>query len=455
MPDIEIATDGMTGSVIAGRYRVTGLLGRGGMAAVYRAEDESLGRTVAVKVFAAGGAEAESLKREASEIRLLATMNHHALVTLFDASVDSVDGAERAFLVMELVDGPTLQQRLGDGPLASREVAITAVDLAEALHVVHDRGVVHRDIKPGNILLSPALSADREYRAKLADFGIAYLIDSTRLTTPGTLVGTAAYLSPEQANGSAPGPACDVYSLGLVLLEALTGERAFPGSLIESLTARLMRSPEIPGSLGYEWKSLLSRMTARNPEERPTPIEVADAARAIYAATFSTDAPPSAATRAIVVADLDSTVAMPALSGADSTSAMDATVAMDAPAAMDATAAMDSTAAMLAARSVAPTATAAAARFDDASATAVLSTVGGAPGAAAAAAASSVDPGQAARARRRRMIILAAVLLLAVAAALVVWSLLSGSPPPAAPDMPELGDPLGGHLDDLMESVTP
>ena len=89
-----------------------------------------------------------------------------------------------------------------------------AADLAEALHVVHSQGVVHRDIKPGNILLSPALSTGREFRAKLADFGIAYLIDSTRLTTPGTLIGTAAYLSPEQAEGAVPSPAADVYSLG-------------------------------------------------------------------------------------------------------------------------------------------------------------------------------------------------------------------------------------------------
>jgi serine/threonine protein kinase len=118
-----------------------------------------------------------------------------------------------------------------------------------------------------------------DFRAKLADFGIAYLVDSTRLTTPGTLVGTAAYLSPEQVRGSAPAPASDIYSLGLILLEALTGERAFPQTAThEAALARLTRDPDIPGSLGQRWKSLLTDMTSRDPAQRPTALDVVIAA---------------------------------------------------------------------------------------------------------------------------------------------------------------------------------
>lgn len=148
-------------------------------------------------------------------------------------------------------------------------------DLAEALHVVHAAGIVHRDLKPSNVLLEDSTSPDRRFRVKLADFGIAYVVDSTRLTMPGTLVGTAAYLSPEQAKGEPPTPASDVYSLGLVLLESLTGERAFPGSMIEAATARLLRDPVVPESVGADWAGLLVAMTDRDPEQRPDALAVA------------------------------------------------------------------------------------------------------------------------------------------------------------------------------------
>jgi len=276
-------SDELTGSVVGDRYEVGDLLGRGGMAAVYRAHDRALGRDVAIKVFAGAGLDQNSLKRETGEIRLLASLNHHALVTLFDAAVDpgARTGEDRAYFVMELVEGPTLGDRIAAGPIAQTDVALMLVDLADALHVVHEGGVVHRDIKPANILLSPSASPSIEFRAKLSDFGIAYLVDSTRLTTPGTIVGTAAYVSPEQATGVAPGAASDIYSLGLVILESLTRTRAFPGSLVESVTARLAADPVIPGTLGPAWVSLLSRMTARAPADRPSALEVAEAARDI------------------------------------------------------------------------------------------------------------------------------------------------------------------------------
>ncbi|WP_445997024.1 serine/threonine-protein kinase [Okibacterium fritillariae] len=261
--------------VVAGRYRVDTLIGRGGMAAVYRAQDLSLGRTVALKLFAAAGESEKDEGRKTSEIRLLASLKHHALVTLYDASDGSALDGEPAFMAMELVEGPTLSQLLDAGPLDRREVARMGADLAEALHVVHAAGIVHRDLKPSNVLLEDSTSPDRRFRVKLADFGIAYMVDSTRLTMPGTLVGTAAYLSPEQAKGEPPTPASDVYSLGLVLLESLTGERAFPGSMIEAATARLLRDPVVPESVGADWAGLLVAMTNRDPEQRPDALSVA------------------------------------------------------------------------------------------------------------------------------------------------------------------------------------
>lgn len=262
-----------TGELLDGRYLLDSRIGVGGMGVVYRARDETLGRTVAVKVFRDQAAEAA---RTSSETRLLAGLNHSALVTLFDARVEE---GHPSYLVMEYIDGPTLRDRISEGPIASGEVAIMARDLAEALHVVHDAGIVHRDIKPSNVLLRRSHVPGEKYRAKLADFGIAHLVDSTRLTTPGTLIGTAAYLSPEQVRGATPAVAADIYALGLVLLEALTGERAFPQvTTHETALARLTRDPVIPGAFGYGWKSLLSAMTSRDPELRPTAIDIVIAA---------------------------------------------------------------------------------------------------------------------------------------------------------------------------------
>ncbi|WPO88408.1 protein kinase [Herbiconiux sp. KACC 21604] len=262
-----------TGELLDGRYLLDSRIGSGGMGVVYRARDETLGRTVAVKVFRESAVEDA---RTTTEMRFLASLNHAALVTLYDAQMA---GDRPHYLVMECVEGPTLRQRLERGALGRKEAATMARDLAEALHVVHQSGIVHRDIKPSNVLLRPSHLPGEEYRAKLADFGIALLVDATRLTAPGTLIGTAAYLSPEQVRGAAATPASDVYSLGLVLLEALTGERAFPQTAThETALARLSRDPVVPGSLGYGWKSLLSAMTAREPSARPSALDVVVAA---------------------------------------------------------------------------------------------------------------------------------------------------------------------------------
>jgi serine/threonine protein kinase len=272
--------DALAGHLLGGRYRLESLLGRGGMANVYRATDEVLHRRVAVKLFGDASDDAHSA-RAATEVRLLAALNHPALVTLYDARVTA---DEDAFLVMELVEGPTLRDRIAGGAVARVDIATMAADLAEALHAVHEAGMVHRDVKPSNVLLAPSVAPTREFRAKLADFGIAHLVDSARLTTPGTIMGTAAYLSPEQTRGVTPAPPGDVYSLGLVLLETFTRERAFPGGLAESLVARVQRDPVVPGDVGYAWKSLLTAMTSRTPDARPTALDVAAAAREILRA---------------------------------------------------------------------------------------------------------------------------------------------------------------------------
>ncbi|PRY67230.1 serine/threonine protein kinase [Glaciihabitans tibetensis] len=439
------------GALIGGRYRVESLIGRGGMAAVYRAKDESLGRSVALKLFASDDAEAGALRRETSEIQLLASMNHHALVTLFDANVDISGEAERAFLVMELVEGPTLQQRIAQATVAPAEVALMTVDIGEALHAVHSQGVVHRDIKPANILLGPALSTGREFRPKLADFGIAYLIDSTRLTTPGTLIGTAAYLSPEQANGSAPGAASDIYSLGLVLLESLTGVRAFTGTMVESLTARLIRGPDIPGSLGYEWKSLLSAMTAMNPDARPTALEVADVARQISSGAATSAAPEETA---------------PLGSGATAPLGSAATVPFDAATApLDAATAELATPTAVLSSPATPTAvlspaapdapTMAFAPADPTSATEVM------PGVKSARPTSAhrtpenrtpQNPGTSKPRNIRRWVLILVLIAVLVTVGIVVWSGLAS---PQAPSLPSVDGDLGVHLEELMEEVSP
>ncbi|MEY2458080.1 MAG: eukaryotic-like serine/threonine-protein kinase [Acidimicrobiaceae bacterium] len=258
-----------SGTLLRGRYRLGQLIARGGVASVYRAYDEHLERDVAVKIFETTESTLGDIRRQESEVKVLASLNHHSLITLHDAGLDETNSDEpRVYLVMELVDGANLRDALALGPLSSRHIAQIGYDLAEGLEYIHDHGVVHRDIKPANILLAE-YSNDSRARAKLTDFGIALLESGERLTTDGTTTGTAAYLSPEQAKADLVGPASDVYSLGLVLLECFTGEMAFPGQPVQSALARLLKDPEMPDDLAPEWRELLTAMTARDPEKRP------------------------------------------------------------------------------------------------------------------------------------------------------------------------------------------
>ncbi len=271
--------------LLDGRYRVEGVIGQGGMSVVYRATDEVLRRPVAVKVFHSGSVD---IARQDAELGVLASLEHHNLVGLLDAGVlTNGDGAQQRFLVMSLVVGQDLEARLGVGPLAVRHIAEIGFDMAEALHYIHAHGVVHRDIKPSNILLVDyGHDADRA-RARLTDFGIAIAEGAERLTADGVTTGTAAYLSPEQARGGQVGPASDVYSLGLVLLQCFTRRREFPGSVVESAIARLSRDPVVPEPLPEHWKTALRAMTAQDPADRPLGAELVAMLRDVVMADTS------------------------------------------------------------------------------------------------------------------------------------------------------------------------
>ncbi|MFF7681437.1 serine/threonine-protein kinase [Microbacterium sp. NPDC007973] len=277
-PTRTVADDSPAGDLFDGRYRLGRLLGRGGYARVYEAVDTALERTLAIKVIDGDGADPSDAARVRSEIRLLASLSHPSLVTLYDARLD----ATPAYLAMELIAGPTLTDLIARGRLGGPEAARVGREVAEAFAVIHGRGIVHRDVKPSNILMRPAAHTGETPRATLADFGIASLVGATRVTRADTVIGTAAYLSPEQARGMPAAPPSDVYALGLVLLEALTGSRPF-GSRTphEALAARLVSPPEIPAHIPSGWRDVLERMTAIDPAERPDAAGVIVALRTL------------------------------------------------------------------------------------------------------------------------------------------------------------------------------
>ena len=257
------ATPGAEGFLL-GRYELGPLVGLGGTARVFRAWDHEGGGSVAVKIFPSGSA--TSSRSGSREHEVLTGIRHPGLVEVRDSGVDD-DG--RPFVVMDFVEGESLAARLRRGPLPAGAVLEMGAVLADALAHVHARGIVHRDIKPGNVLL------DGAGRPWLADFGIARIVDATRVTATGVVVGTAAYMAPEQVRGEAVGPAADVYALGLVLLEAVTGRREYEGGAVESALARLNRGPRVPSEVADPLAAAVRRMTRTEPAERPTAAHAA------------------------------------------------------------------------------------------------------------------------------------------------------------------------------------
>jgi len=253
------------GTPIAGRYSIGGILGAGAAAVVHAGRDLRTNARVAVKLYRPDGV-AVKLQQQ-REMEALARLHHPGLVTLHDSGTEpGPDG--RTYVVTDLVDGPTLATRMQRGPLSVREIRKLAGALASALAHVHEGGFVHRDVKPANILL------DHGSEPRLADFGIARALDGTVATATGAVAGTAAYLAPEQVRGEPVGPAADVYALGLVLIEARTGRREYPGAMVESATARLYRRPVVPPRLPRDLAALLYAMTDPDPAARPSAADV-------------------------------------------------------------------------------------------------------------------------------------------------------------------------------------
>lgn len=264
----------VVGTLVLNRFLIERRIGSGGFGVVYEAWDGRLERTVAVKAIESRG---EAGKRVLREAQAAARLNHPGIVTLYELGEE--DG--NALLVTELVEGRTLARLSREGALSDREIAEIGADLCEALDHAHSRGVVHRDIKPQNVVVAP----EGEFRAKLMDFGVARLSESTALTAPGDVVGTLAYMSPEQAEGEAAGPAADVYSLALTLYECWGGEnpnrRATPAATARAIGGRprpLRRlRPDLPRELSDAIDAALQSRPSRRPalEELGSAVEEA------------------------------------------------------------------------------------------------------------------------------------------------------------------------------------
>ncbi|MDX1659750.1 MAG: protein kinase [Nitriliruptorales bacterium] len=256
-----MATD--TGAVIAGRYHLQGQIGRGGMAVVHRAEDERLGRDVAVKVLdRSAHPDGRGEDRFAREAQRAAGLNHPNIVQVHDTGIDG----EHPFIVMEYVDGPTLADRIDErGPLPADEAIRIAGSICDALEAAHEAGIIHRDVKPSNVLFDP------KGRVKLADFGLAKAHAGDTITQ-GNPMGSAAYVSPEQISDAPVDHRADLFSLGVVLYEMVTGRRPFKGDTAAATAVqRLEIDPSPPSELadlpaGLE--RIILRLLERDPDAR-------------------------------------------------------------------------------------------------------------------------------------------------------------------------------------------
>lgn len=273
--------------LLDGRYRLAERVATGGMGEVWRAEDEVLNRTVAVKLLRPELAEsADALARFRAEARHTAGLTHPGIAQVYDYGEPEPPAAP--FLIMEFVDGPPLSRLLDAGPLGPATVMDLVAQAADGLAAAHEAGLVHRDIKPGNLLVTA------DGTVKITDFGIASAAWLAPITRTGTLVGTPAYLAPERVAGATATPASDLYSLGVVAYECLAARPPFSGSPMEvALAHRHLSPPPLPRNLPPAVTGLVAELTAKDPAGRPpTASAAADRARQIRAALIG---PPAVA----------------------------------------------------------------------------------------------------------------------------------------------------------------
>ncbi|HEX9761235.1 MAG TPA: protein kinase, partial [Candidatus Acidoferrales bacterium] len=290
-------------------YRVTAKIGAGGMGEVYRATDTKLGRDVALKVLPEAFAQdTQRMQRFQREAQVLASLNHPGIAAIYGFEES---GSTHA-LAMELVEGPTLAERIGQGPIPVEEALPLAKQIAEALEYAHDHGIIHRDLKPANIKLTP------DGKVKILDFGLAKALAgevsqleslnsptlSIAATQAGIILGTAAYMSPEQAKGKSVDRRCDIWAFGVVLFEMLTGRRLYEGETAsETMAAVIMKDPafdQLPPGLPPAIRNLLARCLRKDPKLRlqsigDARVAIEEAANPSLAVDAATTAPPGVA----------------------------------------------------------------------------------------------------------------------------------------------------------------
>jgi hypothetical protein len=274
---------GDKGRIVGGRYRLLERIGSGGMGTVWRARDELIGREVAVKEPRLPGDPEDEAHRRAAhrlyrEARAAARVDHPSAVSIHDVVIEEDAGAGPdglPWIVMELVRGESLDEVLRRGPLEAAEAARIGLAVLGALRAAHAVGIVHRDVKPANVLLGP------HGRVVLTDFGIAHIQGEESLTAGGEFVGSLEFVAPERMSGRGAGPASDLWSLGVLLYAAVEGWSPFRRTTLESTLAAILAAdlpePKQAGPLG----PLLVRLLVRDPEERPEPAEVAAALEAV------------------------------------------------------------------------------------------------------------------------------------------------------------------------------
>ena len=266
----------MTAQTIA-HYRIQAKIGAGGMGEVYRATDTRLNRDVAIKVLPEALArDADRMARFEREAKVLASLNHPNIASIY--GLEESNGSRA--LVMELVEGPTLAERIKQGPLPLDEAVPIAKQIAEGLEYAHERGIVHRDLKPSNVKVTP------DGQVKVLDFGLAKALEgetneeelqnsptlSAATTRAGVLLGTAAYMSPEQARGKRVDRRADIWAFGCVLYEMLTGQGPFSGETTSDILACVIRAepdwPAVPSSVPARIQELLRRCLQKDPKHR-------------------------------------------------------------------------------------------------------------------------------------------------------------------------------------------